>query len=183
MIHPVKMRFYRKVPNRYLNTLLSRFTHKYGELAPAVRSGKVVQVVIAKSKHNKLLGWAAVYKSIRDCAPINCRDYSVGIFVDERYRHCGIGGKLRRKAILWCLRQNKTVWWFRNGYIETLATRDSMRYIDDEIKPQQKPKLSIVPPKEEAAVTVVAVSDTPTIMPKPRRSLFQRWFGSLLQSI
>lgn len=131
MVHPVKMRFYNKIPKRYITTLLSKFTNLLGELRPAAEGGKIVQVIIAKGKYNTLLGWCAVYKSLRDYAPIYCKDYSLGIFVDPKYRHRGIGGKLRRKAILWCLRQGKPVWWFRDGIDAILTKKGDMQYIDE----------------------------------------------------
>ena len=134
-----KMRFYNSLPERHLTTILNHFTRPYGELRPAVESGKVVKVVVATSKYGRILGWCAVYHSIRDIAPIYGQDYSLGIFVSEQHRHRGIGGKLRRKAILWCLRQRKKVWWFRDGYKEMLATREAMAYID--AKRVEPPKL------------------------------------------
>jgi len=124
-----KFRFYNRLPERYRKTILSDFTIPGGELYPAVVDNKVVQTIIARSKHGKILGWCAIYKSIRDVEPICGKDYSLGIFVDSKYRHRGIGGKLRRKSILWCLRRHKIVWFFQNGYIETLATKEGLQYI------------------------------------------------------
>jgi GNAT superfamily N-acetyltransferase len=128
MIRP-KVRFYNHIPTKHITHILDYFTHCYGELRPAVECGAVVKVVVATYK-GRVLGWGAVYHSLKQESPIEGRDYSLGVYVDERFRHRGLGGMIRRKAILWCLRQRKRVWWFRDAWKPTLATRDDLAYVE-----------------------------------------------------
>jgi len=174
MSHTLKVRFYHKIPKRYEKLLLSKFVNPYGELHPAATNGKIVQVAIAKGKYNKVLGWCAVYKSIRDYEPIYEKDYSLGIFVNPKYRHRGVGSKLRRKAILWCLREKKKVWYFQDGHIATLATKEGMQYIDKVIKKENKTEsITVILPKS------IPIEDY--ILPIPLPDKVERY--SLLRSL
>jgi len=128
----IRIKFYRKIPERYKRILLSKFTYPDGALREAYHKNNIVRIAIAKSKYGKILGWCAIYHSkYFNTNMIPFKDYSVGVFVGEESRHHGIGSRLRRKAILWCLQYKETVWWFDagNDWDPTRATKKDMKYI------------------------------------------------------
>jgi len=65
---------------------------------------KTLQVVLAESVSGAIFGWAGIYYRADGLT-------TIGIFVREGYRHKGLGGRLKDKAISICMEQGKDCFW------------------------------------------------------------------------
>jgi GNAT superfamily N-acetyltransferase len=116
------IRHYKKLSPRLFELLYENFTFPDGMMRVAMRKNSIVCIFIAFDDQ-KVVGWTAVYSDGDGWA-----SHSVGVFVTQEYRHRGVGGKLRRKAILWAIQRNLKTYWYdaSNSWQPCIATLETL---------------------------------------------------------
>jgi GNAT superfamily N-acetyltransferase len=89
---------------------LEELTYYDGAMKRHLKYGNTKYILMAVGPRGGIMGWAEV------CKDPSMPEVEVNVFVDRRYRHQGIGSKLKRAAIKQALIKHKSVLWFKNGW-------------------------------------------------------------------
>jgi len=104
------IRQYRRLSPRLFEKLYLDLAFPEGGFRAAMEENRMERCWVAFVE-NEIVGWSGVYRGLFSTDSLSGLR-SVGVWVIDRHRHGGVGGKLRRKAMLWSLRQrNETAWY------------------------------------------------------------------------
>lgn len=106
----LKIRAYKRLSPRVFERLYWDFTFPDGSsMRPALDENRMLYILVAYYD-KKIVGWAGVYRGFYGFD--DDEKYSMGVFVCEKFRHCGVGGKLKRKTMLWAMRHRPNTVWY-----------------------------------------------------------------------
>lgn len=104
----LKIRQYTKLSPRLFELLYEKFTYESGGIRRAIHESRTIKFFVA-FLGKEVVGWAVLYDGFY-CSTSD--DSSVGVFVKESCRHCGIGNRLRKKALVWAVHKDMKPWWY-----------------------------------------------------------------------
>lgn len=121
----LKIRAYKRLSPRVFERLYFGFTFVDGGMRTALNENRMCYMLVAYY-NREIVGWAGVYKGYY--AFDDEEKYSIGVYVAAKYRHYGIGGKLRRKALWWALKHKLCVVWYdaKDNWAPVMAATGSM---------------------------------------------------------
>jgi GNAT superfamily N-acetyltransferase len=125
------IRRYKRLSPRLFELLYNNFTFVDGGLRSAMNGNRIIHIFVAFF-NQEVIGWSAVYRGYYDRAEnIEYREaetYSIGVYVKEKYRHRGVGGKLKRKTLLWTMRNNLYTYWYdaKNEWTAYIVTTETL---------------------------------------------------------
>ena len=157
----LKIRAYKRLSPRVFEALYDNFTFPEGGMKHAMNDSRMVRMFVAYHD-TKIVGWSAIYKGFY---MIDDKVYSIGVFVDPEKRHGGIGGRLKKKAMNWAVRNKMTTFWYdgKNNWTS---------YLVEDCPP--------LPPKPPPALTVVTGTSGPLYQDSPaqKQNAITHWISN-----